>query len=105
MTLIVTRRPYCNRDQVIAGGKALAAIDRDLEMRPAPMISVECLLNLRDDDEAVCWCQPGSHLDDSDPTTGLTEALVPVHVPRGGCVIFHRRLLRERQVGSFIHFR
>jgi hypothetical protein len=31
--------------------------------------------------------------------------LVPVHVPRGGCVIFHRRLLRERQVGSFIHFR
>ena len=71
------------------------------------MISVECLLNLRDDDEAVCWCQPGSHLDDDgdlNRTIGLTEALVPVHVPRGGCVIFHRRLLRERQVGSFISF-
>ena len=82
-----------NLDRVVAGGKALAAIDRDLEMRPAPMITVDCIFNLRRDTEAICWCSPGSHLD-----SGANDQLVvPVHISPGGCAIFHRRILRNRQ--------
>jgi hypothetical protein len=89
---------------VVAGGKALAAIDRDLEMRPAPMIAVEAVFNLQSQgEEAIaCWCQPGSHHRlDYPPADGPARS-VPVIVPRGGCVLLHRRLLRDHQASGTI---
>ena len=91
---------------VVAGCKALAAIDRDLEMRPAPMIAVEAVFNLQSQgEEAIaCWCQPGSHhwLNDASPSTDGPARSVPVVVPRGGCVLLHRRLLRDNQASGTI---
>ena len=40
-THAILRGEGCSLGTVVAGGEALAAIDRDLEMRPTPLIAVE----------------------------------------------------------------
>ena len=96
-THAILRGDGCGSETVLAGAEALAAIDRELEMRPAPLIAVEALFVLGDDEGTntpALICSPGSHLRDGDEPLG--EGGVAVHVPKGGCVLLHRRLQRER---------
>jgi hypothetical protein len=44
-----------------------------------------------DERRAVCWCAPGSH---RQLAPALSDATTPLCVPRGGCVLLDRRLLR-----------
>ena len=95
-THAILRGDGCGSETVLAGAEALAAIDRELEMRPAPLIAVEALFVLGDDqgaDTPALICAPGSHLRDGDEPLGDGVA---VHVPKGGCVLLHRRLQREQ---------
>jgi hypothetical protein len=76
-------------------------LDRDLEMRPSPLISITALYaigELADDsDEATLHVLPGSHMLDTPPSPSsetVYDSTAGVRVPHGGCVLLDRRLWR-----------
>ena len=78
-------------------------LDRDLELRPTPLISVTALYALgelpEDSAAATLRVLPGSHTLDTPPSkTGEMpeDELVSVRVPHRGCVLLDRRLWRTQ---------
>ena len=75
-------------------------LDRDLEMRPSPLISITALYaigGLADDsDIATLQVLPGSHKLDTPPSWSSVgeDSMIGVRVPHGGCVLLDRRLWR-----------
>lgn len=75
-------------------------LDRDLEMRPAPLISVTAMYALGEAGEApTLSVLEGSHQRDFAPSDADVEAaggLKELRVPHRGCVIVDRRLWRTQ---------
>lgn len=78
-------------------------LDRDLELRPAPLITITALYALGEvtDDsvDATLRVLPGSHKLDTPPSlTSATgdDATISLRVPHRGCILLHRRLWRTQ---------
>ncbi|MBT3602700.1 MAG: hypothetical protein HOE48_22300 [Candidatus Latescibacteria bacterium] len=73
-------------------------LNLDLEYTPRPMVSLKVAYFLSDcmkEGMANFWVVPGSQLKDFQPTGDRTippDGAVPVFVPRGGAVVFDRRI-------------